>query len=40
MDESVLREGLQIMEDAIQYVEKHGHVEGDATAYPSNAGGF
>ena len=40
MEESVLREGLQIMEDAIQYVEKHGHIEGDAEAYPCGAGGF
>ncbi len=40
MDESVLREGLQIMEDAIQHVEKHGHIEGDAVAYPSGVGGF
>ncbi|MGI9204162.1 MAG: aminotransferase class III-fold pyridoxal phosphate-dependent enzyme, partial [Woeseiaceae bacterium] len=40
MDEAVLREGLQIMEDAIQHVEKHGHSEGDATAYPSGVAGF
>ena len=40
MDESVLREGLQIMEDAIQHVEKHGHVEGDTAAYPSGVTGF
>ena len=40
MDEAVLREGLQIMEDAIQYVEKHGHTEGDAAAYPSGVAGF
>jgi acetylornithine/succinyldiaminopimelate/putrescine aminotransferase len=40
MDEAVLREGLQIMEDAIRHVEKHGHTEGDATAYPSGAAGF
>ena len=40
MDESVLREGLQIMEDAIRYVEKHGHTEGDTTAFPSGVGGF
>jgi hypothetical protein len=40
MDESVLREGLQIMEDAIQHVEKHGHTEGDVAAYPSGVAGF
>jgi acetylornithine/succinyldiaminopimelate/putrescine aminotransferase len=40
MDESVLREGLQVMEDAIQHVEKHGHVEGDTAAFPSGVGGF
>ncbi len=40
MEESVLREGLQIMEDAIRHVEKHGHTEGDTAAYPCGAGGF
>ena len=40
MDESVLREGLQIMEDAIQYVEEHGHTEGNTVAYPSGVSGF
>lgn len=40
MKESVLREGLKIMEDAIQQVEKHGHTEGDSEAYPSGVSGF
>jgi acetylornithine/succinyldiaminopimelate/putrescine aminotransferase len=40
MEESVLREGLQVMEDAIRHVEKHGHTEGDAEAYPSGVAGF
>ncbi len=40
MEESVLREGLQVMEHAIRHVEKHGHTEGDATAYPSGVAGF
>jgi acetylornithine/succinyldiaminopimelate/putrescine aminotransferase len=40
MEESALREGLQIMEDAIRHVEKCGHTEGDATAYPSGTAGF
>ena len=40
MEESVLREGLQVMEDAIRHVDEHGHTEGDATAYPSGVAGF
>jgi 4-aminobutyrate aminotransferase-like enzyme len=40
MDEAVLREGLQIMEDAIRHVEEHGHIEGDAAAWPSGVAGF
>ena len=40
MDEDVLREGLAIMEDAIHHVEQHGHVEGDAVAFPSGTAGF
>lgn len=40
MQESVLREGLEIIEDAIRYVEKHGHTEGDAAAYPRGVAGF
>jgi acetylornithine/succinyldiaminopimelate/putrescine aminotransferase len=40
MEESVLREGLEIMEDAIRHVEAHGHTEGDAAAYPSGVSGF
>lgn len=40
MAESTLREGLEIMEDAIRHVEKHGHAEGDAAAYPSGVAGF
>lgn len=40
MQESVLREGLQIMEDAIAQVEAHGHTEGDGAAWPSGVAGF
>jgi 4-aminobutyrate aminotransferase/(S)-3-amino-2-methylpropionate transaminase len=40
MEESVLREGLEIMEEAIRHVEKHGHTEGDTKAYPSGVAGF
>jgi len=28
------------MEDAIQYVDQHGHTEGDVEAYPSGVAGF
>jgi 4-aminobutyrate aminotransferase-like enzyme len=38
--ESVLREGLEIMEEAIRHVERHGHSEGDAPAFPSGVAGF
>ena len=40
MADSVLLEALDIMEDAIRHVEKHGHEEGDAAAYPSGVAGF
>jgi hypothetical protein len=40
MDEATLREGLAIMEDAIHYVAKHGHDEGDSPAFPSGVAGF
>jgi acetylornithine/succinyldiaminopimelate/putrescine aminotransferase len=40
MEESVLRDGLAIMEDAIRQVEQQGHSEGDAVAYPSGVAGF
>ncbi len=40
MDEKVLREGLAIMEDAIRHVDKHGHSEGDAPAFPTGVSGF
>jgi hypothetical protein len=36
----VFRYGLAIMEEAIRHVEKHGHTEGDAPAYPSGVAGF
>ena len=40
MEESTLRERLQVMEEAIAYVEEHGHDEGDAPAYPAGVSGF
>ncbi|MEM7504609.1 MAG: aminotransferase class III-fold pyridoxal phosphate-dependent enzyme, partial [Pseudomonadota bacterium] len=40
MHESVLREGLEIMEAAIRHVDRHGHDEGDSSAYPTGVAGF
>ena len=40
MQESVLRDALDRMEDAIRFVEEHGQSEGDAMAYPSGVAGF
>ena len=35
MEESVLREALEIMEDAIVHVIEHGNKEGDYPTYPT-----
>ncbi len=40
MDESSLREGLAMMEEAIVHVEKNGHEVGDAPAWPTGVAGF
>lgn len=40
MDEAVLREGLEVMRDAIEYVDKHGQEEGDSPAWPTGVAGF
>lgn len=40
MDEDVLREGLDIMENAIQHVQKHGHDVGDSPGWPTGVAGF
>jgi 4-aminobutyrate aminotransferase/(S)-3-amino-2-methylpropionate transaminase len=40
MEESVLRKGLEIMEDAIRHVDQYGHTEGNAPAYPTGVAGF
>jgi hypothetical protein len=40
MEESTLREGLQVMQQAIADVEEQGHAEGDTPAYPSGVSGF
>jgi len=40
MSEKNLREGLQVMESAIDHVSRHGQVEGDGPAYPSGVAGF
>jgi len=40
MDEKVLLEGLDIMEEAIQYVNEHGQAEGNSPAWPTGVAGF
>ncbi len=40
MDEQVLREGLDIMAEAIEWVGKHGQQEGDSPAWPTGDYGF
>jgi hypothetical protein len=35
MEESVLRDALEIMEAAIVHVSEHGHAEGDHPTYPT-----
>ena len=35
MEESVLREALEIMEAGIVHVSSHGHPEGDYPTYPT-----
>jgi 4-aminobutyrate aminotransferase/(S)-3-amino-2-methylpropionate transaminase len=40
MDESNLREGLAVMQEAITHVEKHGHEVGDGPAWPTGVAGF
>jgi 4-aminobutyrate aminotransferase-like enzyme len=35
MEESVLREALEIMEAGIVQVSRHGHAEGDYPTYPT-----
>ena len=40
MDEAVLREGLEVMEEAIKHVDEHGHTEGDSPAWPTGVAGF
>ncbi len=40
MDESVLREGLEIMHAAIRHVSEHGHDLGDSPAWPTGVAGF
>ena len=40
MSETVLREALEIMEEAIQYVEQHGQNEADGPAWPTGVAGF
>ena len=40
MDEDVLREGLEIMREAIAYVDENGHELGDSPAWPTGVAGF
>ena len=40
MKEETLREGLEIMEEAIAYVNRHGQSEGNAPAWPCGVVGF
>jgi 4-aminobutyrate aminotransferase/(S)-3-amino-2-methylpropionate transaminase len=40
MDETILREGLQVMENAIRQVTEHGHKEGNSPAWPTGVAGF
>ncbi len=40
MNDKVLLEGLEIMRDAIEYVNKNGQTEGDGPAWPTGVAGF
>ncbi|MEX2495854.1 MAG: hypothetical protein WD448_07190 [Woeseia sp.] len=40
MQEQTLRNGLDIMEEAIDYVDKHGQQFGDSPAWPTGDAGF
>ncbi len=40
MADEVLKEGLDIMREAIEYVSKHGQTEGDSPAWPTGVAGF
>lgn len=40
MADDVLKEGLDIMREAIDYVSKHGQAEGDSPAWPTGVAGF
>lgn len=40
MDEKVLREGLDIMGEAISYVNEHGQPFGDSPGWPTGVAGF
>ena len=40
MDKKTLQEGLVIMREAIEYVDKHGQQEGNSPAWPTGVAGF
>lgn len=40
MDEDILKEGLDVMGEAIRHVNEHGQTEGDSPAWPTGVAGF
>lgn len=40
MADDVLKEGLDVMREAIEYVSRHGQTEGDSPAWPTGVAGF
>ncbi|MEM7277076.1 MAG: aspartate aminotransferase family protein [Pseudomonadota bacterium] len=40
IDEAVFREGLNVMQEAIEYVSQHGQQEGDSPGWPTGVAGF
>jgi acetylornithine/succinyldiaminopimelate/putrescine aminotransferase len=40
MDKDTLLAGLEIMREAIEYVNEHGQKEGDSPAWPTGVAGF
>ena len=40
MEEQTLLDGLEIMHEAIRYVNEHGQQEGDSPGWPTGVAGF
>lgn len=40
VEEAILREGLDVMQDAIRHVDEHGQDVGDSPAWPTGGAGF